>query len=204
MPISAVAGRADLMRGFEEVFFSGTFGGEALSLAAARASSTCSTSSPVHGTPVATRDAAAGGGRQGLQSPRHDLEEVGDLLGGAAPWTLVPRARAGSHERDVLPSQEAFLQQELLKRGILYNGSRLVLAGPTQRRRLAQTRSRPATPPSACSRPPLPDNSLWSSSSKALPVSAGLPRRSCDTVMRTLPPSSRSAAARWAAARPPT
>lgn len=37
MPIAAVAGRWTVMRQFEEVFFSGTHGGEALSLAAARA-----------------------------------------------------------------------------------------------------------------------------------------------------------------------
>lgn len=35
MPISAVVGRAALMRRMEDIFFSGTFGGEALSLAAA-------------------------------------------------------------------------------------------------------------------------------------------------------------------------
>ena len=35
MPISAVVGRADLMNEMEEVFFSSTFGGEALSIAAA-------------------------------------------------------------------------------------------------------------------------------------------------------------------------
>jgi len=34
MPISAVVGRAEYMRSMEEIFFSGTFGGEALSLAA--------------------------------------------------------------------------------------------------------------------------------------------------------------------------
>lgn len=34
MPISAVAGRADIMRKMEDIFYSGTFGGEALSLAA--------------------------------------------------------------------------------------------------------------------------------------------------------------------------
>ncbi|GGE35103.1 hypothetical protein GCM10007276_10750 [Agaricicola taiwanensis] len=34
MPISAVVGRRDIMRGMEDIFFSGTFGGEALSLAA--------------------------------------------------------------------------------------------------------------------------------------------------------------------------
>lgn len=37
MPISAVVGRADLMKNFDHVFFSGTFGGETLSLAAALA-----------------------------------------------------------------------------------------------------------------------------------------------------------------------
>jgi len=35
MPISAVTGRADIMNEMEEIFFSGTFGGETLSLAAA-------------------------------------------------------------------------------------------------------------------------------------------------------------------------
>lgn len=35
MPISAVVGRRDIMRGMEDIFFSGTFGGETLSLAAA-------------------------------------------------------------------------------------------------------------------------------------------------------------------------
>ena len=35
MPISAVVGRADIMRIMEDIFYSGTFGGEALSLAAA-------------------------------------------------------------------------------------------------------------------------------------------------------------------------
>ena len=35
MPISAVVGRKDLMKNFDHVFFSGTFGGETLSLAAA-------------------------------------------------------------------------------------------------------------------------------------------------------------------------
>ena len=36
-PVSAVAGRADVMKQMEEIFFSFTFGGEALSLAAAKA-----------------------------------------------------------------------------------------------------------------------------------------------------------------------
>lgn len=35
MPISAIVGRSDIMKGMEDIFFSATFGGEALSLAAA-------------------------------------------------------------------------------------------------------------------------------------------------------------------------
>ena len=35
MPISAVVGRADLMDEMEEIFYSATFGGETLSIAAA-------------------------------------------------------------------------------------------------------------------------------------------------------------------------
>lgn len=35
MPISAIVGRGDIMKGMEDIFFSATFGGEALSLAAA-------------------------------------------------------------------------------------------------------------------------------------------------------------------------
>lgn len=35
MPLSAIVGRREIMRGIEDIFFSGTFGGEALSLAAA-------------------------------------------------------------------------------------------------------------------------------------------------------------------------
>src|SRR5207244_8670291 len=37
MPLSAVAGRRDVMLVFDDIFFSGTFGGETLSLAAADA-----------------------------------------------------------------------------------------------------------------------------------------------------------------------
>jgi glutamate-1-semialdehyde 2,1-aminomutase len=40
MPISALVGRSDLMRQMENIFFSGTFGGEALSIAAAIATIT--------------------------------------------------------------------------------------------------------------------------------------------------------------------
>ncbi len=49
-PLSAVAGRADIMRLMEEVFFSFTFGGEALSLAASLATMTKLQNEPVLAT----------------------------------------------------------------------------------------------------------------------------------------------------------
>ena len=48
MPISALAGRAATMDAFEEVFFSGTHGGETLSLAAARATLDVLSTEPVY------------------------------------------------------------------------------------------------------------------------------------------------------------
>ena len=46
-PLSAVAGRRDVMKLMEEIFFSFTFGGEALSLAAAKATLTKLNSRPI-------------------------------------------------------------------------------------------------------------------------------------------------------------
>jgi glutamate-1-semialdehyde 2,1-aminomutase len=50
MPISAIVGRRELMRTMEDIFFSGTFGGEALSLAAsiATVNKLIDTDTPAH------------------------------------------------------------------------------------------------------------------------------------------------------------
>lgn len=126
MPISALAGPATHMSVIEEVFFSGTHGGETLSLAAAKATLATLASEPVHahlealGTTLQTGVRAA--------AARHDL---GDWItcAGAPAWTLIgvrePDAAAGG-----LPAK-TLLQQELLRRGILYNGSHFICAAHT-------------------------------------------------------------------------
>ncbi len=94
MPIAAVVGRADIMRLMEDIFFSGTFGGEALSIAAAIATIDKMEREDVTGrlwqvggelmTAARAKIAAAG------------LDEVVKLVG-APPWAIlaVSRPRQG-------------------------------------------------------------------------------------------------------------
>jgi glutamate-1-semialdehyde aminotransferase len=119
MPVSALAGPAHLMDRLQEVFFSGTHGGETLSLAAARATLDTLVSEPVH-------EHLWQAGRRlqegvGSAIARHGL---GDWVtcSGCAPWTIVnvrePYRCAGGE----LPAK-SLLQQEMLRRGVLFNGS---------------------------------------------------------------------------------
>lgn len=121
MPISALAGPADTMDALRDVFFSGTHGGETLSLAAARATLDVLASEPVHehlwrlGRRL----------QEGIQGAieRHD---VGDWVScsGAAPWTIVS-VRERDPGGETLPAK-SLVQQEMIKRGILFNGSNFI------------------------------------------------------------------------------
>jgi glutamate-1-semialdehyde aminotransferase len=113
-PISAIVGRGDVMNQFEKVFFSGTFGGETLSLAAAKA-----TINKMQREPVIERLWEVGGK---LQSAYNQI--AGDLgLGsitscqGLAPHTVTPFFDTSGSASLPLRS---LLQQELALRGILY------------------------------------------------------------------------------------
>jgi glutamate-1-semialdehyde aminotransferase len=121
MPISALAGRARVMEVLEDVFFSGTHGGEALSLAAARATLDVLREEPVHEHLWRLGRRLADGVR--AQVTAHGLEEW-VVVGGAAPWTLV-LVREPDPGADGLPAK-SLLQQELLRRGVLYNGSNFI------------------------------------------------------------------------------
>lgn len=117
MPISAIGGRWDLMRQFEEIFFSGTHGGETLSLAAARA-----VLDVVDGTDVLIEMDQLGGR---LQAGLHQLVDdsgIGDriAIGGEPPRTVV--ACAGP---DALIDR-SFIQQTFAQNGILFNGSMFI------------------------------------------------------------------------------
>jgi len=121
MPLSAVVGPEHHMRAFEEeVFFSGTHGGEVASLAAARATLEVLASEPVHqhlwrlGTML--MEAINRSAR------RHGLS--GHIrASGAAPRSVVtirePDPAAGLLAKTLI-------QQELAKRGVLFNGSNFI------------------------------------------------------------------------------
>jgi glutamate-1-semialdehyde 2,1-aminomutase/spore coat polysaccharide biosynthesis protein SpsF len=115
-PISAVVGPRDIMKMFEETFFSFTFGGEALSLAAARATM----------KEIAERDVIGHlweQGRQlmdGLNVLAHEFG-AGRFLRciGLPPRTVVNFFDESGQESLLVKS---LFQQECLKRGILFSG----------------------------------------------------------------------------------
>lgn len=121
LPLSALCGSTEAMTVFEEVFFSSTHGGEILSLAAARA--TLQT--------VRNEGVCDGLWRRGrMLSDRISssilaagMEEV-VLISGAAPRTVV-RVIEDDPEAAELPGT-SLMQQELARRGVLFNGSNFI------------------------------------------------------------------------------
>jgi glutamate-1-semialdehyde aminotransferase len=125
MPISALVGKAELMDRLEDVFFSGTHGGETLSLAAAEAVLD-------HLDAPAYDDLHAKGEylRAGIQEA---IERAGVSdwvrITGAAPRTVVT-IREPETAGSVLPAK-TLVQQELVKRGVLFNGSNFICLAHT-------------------------------------------------------------------------
>ncbi len=122
-PLSALVGRADLMRGLEEVFFSFTFGGEVLSLAAAVA--TLSKLRREKGV-----DFLWAQGKK-LQDgytvlARHFGLDSQTRCMGLAPRTVL--MFQGKDEAESLAWKSLF-QQECLKRGVLFSGPQNVSVG---------------------------------------------------------------------------
>jgi glutamate-1-semialdehyde aminotransferase/spore coat polysaccharide biosynthesis protein SpsF (cytidylyltransferase family) len=112
-PLSAIVGRAEIMAVFEEIFYSFTFGGEAVSLAAARAT---------------LSEFAAGGvidhlwhvGRL-LKDGFNVLTREFGLAGRVSCVGLPPRTViqfSGTPERQLL--LRSLVQQEMVKRGVLF------------------------------------------------------------------------------------
>ena len=118
MPISALTGAAAHMDLFRDVFFSGTHGGETLSLAAAAATLDVLASEPVH--PHLWQLGARLQEGVGRAIADHGVDEW-VTCSGPAPWTLV-LVREPHQRRDGLAAK-TLLQQELIKRSVLYNGS---------------------------------------------------------------------------------
>jgi glutamate-1-semialdehyde aminotransferase len=121
MPISALAGAATAMDELRDVFFSGTHGGETLSLAAARATLDVIAGEPVHEHLWHLGERLQRGIRAAI---RDSALEDWVTCGGAAPWTLVT-VREPDPTGATLPAK-TLVQQEMLARGVLYNGSNFI------------------------------------------------------------------------------
>lgn len=116
-PISAVVGRADIMKIMEDVFFSFTFGGETLSLAASLATMT-----KIQNEPVIEK--IRNSGQKILDGVTQIIKdnELGDIfqIGGQPTWTILV---IKDTEKYCSWTIKTLYLQEMFKRGILTIGS---------------------------------------------------------------------------------
>ena len=116
-PVSAVAGRADVMKMMEEVFFSFTFGGETLSLAAAKATMEKLQREPVVDTLRASGERVLRDTQSAID--RHELQDVFSLAGHPT-WSFLQFKDARGH---TMWEIKTLFMQEMLKRGVLTYGT---------------------------------------------------------------------------------
>lgn len=123
MPLSLVCGRKEVMREFDSIFFSFTFGGETASLAAARATLEVMDREDYWGHVWHQGNA--------LQQAFTDLAQefgVADSARclGQAPWTVIV-----FQDRDRWTGLElkTLFQQEMLRHGVLFSGSQFLCLG---------------------------------------------------------------------------
>ena len=112
-PLSALVGRTELMRNLEDVFFSGTLGGEAISLVAGLA-----TIRKLEREQVVNRLWERGGALREAVAQGIKQNELSSVLSVAGPpcWPVLQvRGGEGADEWDV----RSFLRQELVQRGVL-------------------------------------------------------------------------------------
>lgn len=116
-PISAITGRADIMRLMEEIFFSFTFGGETLSLAAS-----CATLEKLSKENVL--EVLSSNGQQLISKvkkliSKNNLDDFIDIIGYPAQTVLVIRKTADYSEWQI----KTLFLQECFSRGILSIGA---------------------------------------------------------------------------------
>ncbi len=116
-PVSAVAGRDDIMKLMEDVFFSFTFGGETLSLAAARATLNTLRTRPVVETMRRTGTAVIEGTATAIA--RHGLGDVLNVSGDPT-WSFLNFKDAGGYSTWEL---KTLFMQEVFARGVLAYGT---------------------------------------------------------------------------------
>lgn len=116
-PVSAIAGRRDVMKLMEEIFFSFTFGGEALSLAAAKATLTKLKTQPVVQTLVSRGQQILGGASKIVSEA--GLSDV-FALSGHPTWSFLNIKDARGHSSFEI---KTMLMQEMHQRGFLTVGT---------------------------------------------------------------------------------
>lgn len=117
MPISAIVGRAEVMREMEDVFISGTFGGEALSLAAAIATIDKMEREPVIEKLWSLGTRLDDGVAQLTQ--KHGLSDIITLVG-RAPWKIISVADHPTARKEAI---KTLFAHHMLRSGVLFLAS---------------------------------------------------------------------------------
>lgn len=120
-PLSAIGGQAEYMRVFDEIFMSGTYGGEVVSLAAAKATLEFMQTEPVHAHLWRIGEKIQAG--YNAQVAALGLEDVTSCIG-MGPRTFI---QFNDPEGKIpMLHLKSLFQQEVVKQGILFNGNHLV------------------------------------------------------------------------------
>ncbi len=117
MPISAVVGRADIMRLMHDIFYSATFGGEALSIAASIA-----TIDKIEREKATDRLWEVGAQLKDAALAKIKNAGVGDVIGlaGAAPWAILAYK---DHPKASKEAIRTLFLREMIAAGVLINAS---------------------------------------------------------------------------------
>ena len=116
-PLSVIAGRRDIMELMKDIFFSFTFGGETLSLAAALATLNKIQQQPIINTLIAQGEKVTSGVNALIQ--KHKMENIISLMGHPT-WTFLIFHQVGTYTPlDI----KTLWMQEILMRGILSLGT---------------------------------------------------------------------------------
>lgn len=126
MPLSAITGRADIMKEMENVFLSGTFGGETLSLAASKAVLDKLNREPVVETIYKTGAAIQNGVEDLIL--KHGCDDFLSISGKPC-WTFLNIGNLGATS---LWDIKTLFLQEVFKRGVLTLGAHNVSYAHTQ------------------------------------------------------------------------
>jgi len=117
LPIAAVVGRADIMAVMEEIFFSSTFGGEALALAGAIATVDKLERETVPALLWEKGARLMAGARAAVE--RHGLNGTVGLVG-SPPWAILSYR---DHEGGSAAAVKTLFLREMIRAGVLVNAS---------------------------------------------------------------------------------